>query len=901
MIKRYSSRREPLSDSLFNKRLKDAKNYDRIAGYFNSSILEVAGEYVDNIDGRIRVVCNSDLDIRDVKTARAANNALRREWCKSEPEKIMKSQGRFKKLYELLSSGKIEVKVLPNEKFGLIHGKAGVITFKDDTRTSFLGSANESLSGWKLNYELVWEDSSKEAVEWVQEEFDSLWNDETSIPLCEFIIEDIKRISEREIIESVDKWKKGEPEPAEIAVESPVYREQLGLWEHQKYFVDRVFYDHKKPYCARYILADQVGLGKTIQLAMSAQLMALYGDKPILIIVPKTLIWQWQDEMNSLLDMPSAVWDGKCWVDEEGHEYVGRGIRKCPRRIGVISQGLIVAKSQVTGELLEQEYECVIVDEAHRARRRNLGEGKEDHSPDPNNLYRFLLGISIKTKSMLLATATPIQMYPIELWDLMNILSRKNDSVLGSLASYWRKRNMIQKSLDLIMGKEEMEFFNPENWEWIRNPFPPGYENTLFASMRLRNNMKEDEFVYRKNFIELSGPEQQKIGTLISGGFYEKYNPYIRHVIRRERKYLEDTINPDTREPYLQRIGVRLFGEEDEDALLLNTYLKEAYNYAEEFCKELSRRNKGAGFLKTLLLKRIGSSIEAGKNTGNKMLNEWNIYLDEILEEEDFKDEKDMEDSSEIKNLTKEETELLIRYVKALESSNAVDPKYEKTVELLRNRKWLERGTIIFSQYYDTARWIAEKLSFEFPEETIGVYAGGTKSGIFKNGEFFYKDKETIKAEVKARGIRILVGTDAASEGLNLQTLGSLINIDLPWNPTRLEQRKGRIQRIGQEYDTIYIYNMRYKDSIEDRVHKRLSQRLKHISDIFGQVPDTLEDVWIKIALGREEEAMKLIDEVPDKHPFENRYNRDVKHIDWESCSKVLDNIEKRQFLKKGW
>ncbi len=61
---------------------------------------------------------------------------------------------------------------------------------------------------------------------------------------------------------------------------------------------------------------------------MAAQLMALYGDKPILIIVPKTLIWQWQDEMNSLLDMPSAVWDGKFWVDEEGHEYIGRGIKK---------------------------------------------------------------------------------------------------------------------------------------------------------------------------------------------------------------------------------------------------------------------------------------------------------------------------------------------------------------------------------------------------------------------------------------------------------------------------------------------------------------------------------------------------------------------------------------------
>ena len=54
--------------------------------------------------------------------------------------------------------------------------------------------------------------------------------------------------------------------------------------------------------------------------------------------------------MNSLLDMPSAVWDGKFWVDEEGHEYIGRGIKKCPRRVGIISQGLIVAKSKVIEE-----------------------------------------------------------------------------------------------------------------------------------------------------------------------------------------------------------------------------------------------------------------------------------------------------------------------------------------------------------------------------------------------------------------------------------------------------------------------------------------------------------------------------------------------------------------------
>src|SRR5690554_3353109 len=155
MINRYSSRRESLSGSLLSKKLKNAKSYDRIAGYFSSSILEVAGEGLESIEGKIRIVCNSELNARDVATAKAAINGIRKEWCSFKPENLKKSSQRFSKLYGLLSSGKMEVRVLPNDKFGLIHGKAGVITLSDGSRTSFLGSANESLSGWKLNYELV--------------------------------------------------------------------------------------------------------------------------------------------------------------------------------------------------------------------------------------------------------------------------------------------------------------------------------------------------------------------------------------------------------------------------------------------------------------------------------------------------------------------------------------------------------------------------------------------------------------------------------------------------------------------------------------------------------------------------------------------------------------------------
>ncbi|EGV16684.1 helicase-related protein [Thiocapsa marina] len=125
-------------------------------------------------------------------------------------------------------------------------------------------------------------------------------------------------------------------------IESPVYRREVGLWEHQKHFVKIAFDMHLGPHGARFVLADQVGLGKTIQLAMAAQLMARAGDKPVLILALKPLIWQWQGELNTLLDMPSAVWDGRGWVDENGIEYPSAGpesIRKCPRRVGSTEEG----------------------------------------------------------------------------------------------------------------------------------------------------------------------------------------------------------------------------------------------------------------------------------------------------------------------------------------------------------------------------------------------------------------------------------------------------------------------------------------------------------------------------------------------------------------------------------
>lgn len=917
-IHRYSSRRQRLDLSFLADRLKGAQSYDRIAGFFSSSLLEVVGEELESVTGKIRVVCNSNLHPLDVRTAKAARDSLWRAWAGSQPEALLDASGkqgsgeraqtRFQRLYDFLKTGKLEVRVLPDEALGLVHGKAGVITLADGSKTSFLGSVNETKYAWQLNYELVWEDPSPEAVAWVQDEFEALWAHPMAVPLAEVVVQDIGRLARRRVLHHVGDWNpetpEGEPDPASTIIEAPVYRKEVGLWQHQKYFVKLAFDAHRGPQGrARFVLADQVGLGKTVQLAMTAQLIALTGNKPILIVCPKTLVWQWQDEMQELLDMPSAVWDGRRWVDEHGLEYPVMGpdgIRKCPRRVGIVSGGLISRGSEAASHLLKLEYDCVILDEAHRARRRNLGPTHDDENPDPNNLLEFMYEISPRTRSLFLATATPVQLRPVEAWDLLDVLSRGDESVLGNGFSHWRDAPSV---LALVMEKVDLLESEVTRWEWTCNPLPPKTESKDFEILRRNMNIPDHVAVLPgDSYADLRPPDRARVNKLFPQ-LIQGHNPFICRIIRRTRQQLETQIDPETNEPLLKPIKVELFGEDDKDAILLPTYLREAYELAEEFCAAIGQRMKGSGFLRTLLLRRVGSSIQAGLLTARRMLGE--IEADEA-EEDDPGEENgapvSLQPVSEFaQSLTEDERLLLRRFVNALAAHKSKDPKYAYVVRCLRDWGWLDEGCIIFSQYRDSIQQLAEQLSREeFHDELIALYSGPATSGIIQGGTWTPASREHIKALVRQSELRLLLGTDAASEGLNLQRLGTLINLDLPWNPTRLEQRKGRIQRIGQINDTVKIYNLRYKDSVEDRVHQLLSTRLHDIFNLFGQIPDVLEDVWVQVALGEKEEARKIIDALPKEHPFEVRYSH-VENVDWESCAVVLSADEKRRILGQGW
>ncbi len=323
-IRRYSTRDGRLEHVFLKERLAGAKSYDRIAGYFRSSIFELVGEEIGQIE-RVRIVCNSDLDPRDIKASRQAREALLKEkWNETDDDvESLLQRPRYERLYELLKNGRVEVRVVAGPDAPFLHGKAGVIRRADGSATSFIGSLNETREGWSSHYEIVWEDASAEGVAWVDREFEYLWA--KSVELPDAIIEEVGRCARKRQVSLAGL------EPIEVAaaalVESPFYRrgEELKPW--QRAFVG-MFLEHREIYGkARLILADEVGVGKTLSLATSALVSSLLGDCPALILCPATLTRQWQVELKDKLGIPSAVWlsSRKVWQDHNENIIKTRG------------------------------------------------------------------------------------------------------------------------------------------------------------------------------------------------------------------------------------------------------------------------------------------------------------------------------------------------------------------------------------------------------------------------------------------------------------------------------------------------------------------------------------------------------------------------------------------------
>jgi superfamily II DNA or RNA helicase len=623
----------------------------------------------------------------------------------------------------------------------------------------------------------------------------------------------------------------------------------------------------------------------------------------VLILCPATLTLQWQIELADKLGIPSSVWlsQQKEWLDYRGHRIRTRGpedIAHCPTQIAIVSTGLIFHDSAERAHLLERKYGTVILDEAHRARRRG---GFGPRANEPNNLLDFMLQVAERTRHLLLGTATPIQVDVRELWDLLEILNRGADFVLGRpWFSRWKD---CEEALKRVKG-ELTPADEREAWEWLKNPLPPAKEHGLFQFLRSRLGIPDGTFYTDVGFGSLGYLEQQRLGEALEARFFQENNPVVRHTVLRRRRTLEEM-------GLLERIGVDVHPDPDAApgtyrganfnglGLMTNHPFRVAYEAAEAFTEALRERSKAAGFMKTLLLQRICSSFASGRATAEKMRRR------ELPEDE----EGTATLEGVLEGLTAEEVRCLDTIVEELSRPEARDPKisavkYFLTEHRTEGKTWLEHGCIVFSQYYDTVRALAADLAQTLPGEVVAVYAGAGKSGLYRDGDFASVEREEIKAAVRRHEVRLVVATDAACEGLNLQTLGTLINVDLPWNPSRLEQRLGRIKRFGQRRQSVDMLNLVYHDTQDEKVYRALSRRMKDRYDIFGSLPDTIEDEWI--------ENLERLEEMMDKYihlrqqaqdAFEIRYESkvDPNAERWELCSRVLSRRDVVERLSTPW
>ncbi|WP_348609700.1 helicase-related protein [Halobaculum rarum] len=287
------------------------------------------------------------------------------------------------------------------------------------------------------------------------------------------------------------------------------------------------------------------------------------------------------------------------------------------------------------------------------------------------------------------------------------------------------------------------------------------------------------------------------------------------------------------------------------------------YAISESLSSRLEKLRKQRDILERR--KRIRDDSDADRQAALDALSEFDE--DEIAEMEDAGQDVLNVDLTELApSLTDEgiglleeeidELESFIHEVKQIDSDPKMDQLYEDLDMLDRQGR---NRIIVFTQYKDTMHFVRRELRWRYGEN-IACYSGD-------GGEVYDEDADTWRNVGKERvkrefadddgDVDILVCTDSASEGLNLQECGALINYDLPWNPMRVEQRIGRIDRIGQRYDEVIILNYSYEDTVESDIYDRLDDRIGLFEYVVGDMQPILSSVGSKIRQATMKEGVK--------------------------------------------
>ena len=251
---------------------------------------------------------------------------------------------------------------------------------------------------------------------------------------------------------------------------------------------------------------------------------------------------------------------------------------------------------------------------------------------------------------------------------------------------------------------------------------------------------------------------------------------------------------------------------------------------------------KGAGFVLTVYRRRLTSSWAAIRKTLRRRLEKETLPLDDDLLDEAEREELDTGlrgtvDDSQAVPLSDEEIAEIRGYIDRM--TRVADSKFDQLRKDIDAARGAGHSTIVFTQFTDTLDDLRDKLSGAYRSQLATFTGDGGR--IFREAEGWAEiSKRDLVEAVRSRQVTVLLATDAASEGLNLQSCSYLINYDMPWNPMRVEQRIGRIDRLGQARDVVHIRSYFIPNTVEESVYRALAGRIDDFSRLLGNLQPIL-------------------------------------------------------------
>lgn len=602
---------------------------------------------------------------------------------------------------------------------------------------------------------------------------------------------------------------------------------RLSLMPHQINVAHRLSED----YFPRVILADEVGLGKTIEAGIYIkEMMARNLADRILIIVPATLVKQWQFELSNKFNIDFTIYDGKKTKEllKKGNHKKSRLLKNPFYYDNLIICSLQFARNPKYADLLAQiSWDIAIFDEAHHLRRyvTNLSTGKYRET------LNFVLGrkISENCESLLLLTATPLQLHSFELYSLIELIQGEAFENFSDFEHF--RKNMPFISL-LTTNINQIERLN--NFE-VKNTIK------LLRDLRYIDERQQDSKIRT-----LLKNETFKTNLLLK---IEKNHTLSKFLIRNRKKnvFFDEFLN----ERVVKTIMVHPTKQELEIYNEIRLYLAKIYN------SSITKANAGMGFVISTLQKLLTSSKHAFLKSIERRLEQINRFksltsqIDDIIEEEPEYFESEFEDeyldSNVLNSFGKSRTKKkeappldLTNQEKMLKDFydrlNLIpyDSKFDKLLELMKHIHDQNNNekVLIFTQFVDTLFFMKKLLEKQgYLVETF--YGGMNKEQKDRAVEFFKNSDKFV----------VLISTEIGGEGRNFQFCRILVNYDLPWNPMKLEQRIGRLDRIGQKSKEIYIYNFFLEGTIETDILFVLDKRIHLFKESIGQLEPIIGNI----------------------------------------------------------